>query len=44
MDTEVLREKVRAGKYIISFTHTGKMRLSGTCLASLSDTLEPGMS
>jgi hypothetical protein len=27
MDIEAIREKVRAGKYIISFTHTEKVRL-----------------
>ena len=27
MDIEGIREKVRAGKYIISFTHTEKVRL-----------------
>jgi hypothetical protein len=27
MDVETIRAKVRAGKYIISFTHTEKVRL-----------------
>jgi len=27
MDIEGIRQKIRAGKYIISFTHTEKMRL-----------------
>ena len=27
MDIEAIRRKIRAGKYIISFTHTEKVRL-----------------
>ena len=27
MNIETIREKVRAGKYIVSFTHTEKVRL-----------------
>jgi len=27
MDVETIRAKIRAGKYIISFTHTEKVRL-----------------
>jgi hypothetical protein len=42
MKTETIREKVKVGKYIISFTHTEKMRLRKIEVKDIEEAIDKG--
>ncbi|MBL7203962.1 MAG: DUF4258 domain-containing protein [Desulfobacteraceae bacterium] len=42
MDIEAIRAKVRAGKYVISFTHTEKIRLRKVRAKEIEETIFNG--